>query len=79
MQRKYYDDLGNLIIRPYKLKDLAAIYQTKVRTLRRWIKTFEEELGEKPGHHYSVHQVHLIVQKIGVPHRISTQLKLEAT
>ena len=54
-------------IRPYSVKDLAGIYGVCDKTLKKWIKPFAGEVGEKNGRYYSVVQVKVIFEKLGVP------------
>ena len=59
----------NLIdeIRPSSIKDLAAIYGVCHKTFNKWIKPFITEVGIKNGRYYSVAQVKIIFEKLGVP------------
>jgi hypothetical protein len=54
-------------IRPYSTKDLAGIYGVCDKTLKRWIKPFATDIGEKNGRYFSVAQVKVIFEKLGVP------------
>ena len=54
-------------IRPYSTKDLAGIYGVCDKTLKRWIKPFATDIGEKNGWYFSVAQVKVIFEKLGVP------------
>ena len=54
-------------IRPYSVKDLASIYGVCDKTLKKWVKPFATEVGEKNGRYYSVAQVKVIFDKLGVP------------
>ena len=54
-------------IRPYSVKDLAGIYGVCDKTLKKWVKPFATEVGEKNGRYYSVAQVKVIFEKLGVP------------
>ena len=54
-------------IRPYSTKDLAGIYGVCDKTLKKWVKPFASEVGEKNGRYYSVAQVKIIFEKLGVP------------
>ncbi|MBL0267166.1 MAG: hypothetical protein IPP99_00370 [Chitinophagaceae bacterium] len=36
-EKKFFDEQGNMLIRPYRLMDLAAIYDVSSKTMRRWI------------------------------------------
>jgi hypothetical protein len=54
-------------IRPYSTKELTGIYNVCDKTMKKWIKPFIKELGEKNGRYYSVVQVNIIFDKLGVP------------
>jgi hypothetical protein len=54
-------------IKPYSTRDLAAIYGVCDKTMKKWIKPFIIEIGEKNGRYYSVVQVKVIFDKLGVP------------
>ncbi len=70
--RRYFDEEGRLIIKPYYLRDLAAIYEVNYQTMRRWLDNFPQELGKKDGKRYSIFQVEFIVAQFGLPRRIGT-------
>jgi transposase len=48
-------------------KEMAAIYGVSVRTFNSWLKPFEEKVGEKRGRYYTVNQVIIIVDVLGLP------------
>jgi hypothetical protein len=54
-------------IRPYSTRELAGIYSVCDKTMKKWIKPFIDEVGEKNGRYYSVAQVKVIFDKLGVP------------
>ena len=54
-------------IRPYSTKELALIYGVCDKTLKKWVKPFAADIGEKQGRYYTVAQVKTIFEKIGVP------------
>lgn len=54
-------------IRPYTLKELAALYGVHRETFRNWLEPFKEELGERQGYYYSIKQIKLIFKKIQLP------------
>ena len=54
-------------IRPYSVKELASIYGVCDKTLKKWMKPFANEIGEKQGRYYTVAQVNVIFTKIGIP------------
>lgn len=54
-------------IKAYSKKELAEKYQISVRTLNSWLKPFEEKIGAKRGRYYTVNQVKLILESLGLP------------
>ena len=58
------------IIRPYSIKDMAAIYRVCDKTFKRWIMPFAADVGEKNGRYYSVVQVKIIFEKLGMPCKV---------
>jgi len=65
--------MGNIKIklRPYTVLDLAKMYEVSDKTMKKWIKPFEDEVGEKNGYFYSIAQVQTIFQKLGAPGELS--------
>lgn len=57
-------------LKPYSLVDLAKLYTVCDRTMKKWIKPFEQEVGEKNGRYYSISQVKIIFEKLGLPSEI---------
>jgi hypothetical protein len=68
--KEYYDAAGHLIIKPYRLKDLAIIFDVNQQTLKRWMSKHPEKLSEKDGKYYSVHQVKYMVEAFGLPYKV---------
>lgn len=68
--KKYFDPSGNLIIKPYRLIDLAAIFDVNYRTMKRWMNNFPCELGNKEGKYYSIHQVQFMIGQFGLPRKV---------
>lgn len=56
-------------LRPCCLKDLAILYDVKPRTIKVWLKPFENVIGLKIGRYYTIKQVELIIEKLGEPTR----------
>ncbi len=54
-------------VKPYNLKELANLYQVSDKTIKRWLDHFSDELGEKYGNYYTIPQVRIIFDKLGVP------------
>jgi hypothetical protein len=68
--KEYFDAQGNLIIKPYRIKDLAAIFDVNQQTLKRWMSKHPRQLGKRDGRYYSVHQVNYMIEVFGLPHKI---------
>jgi transposase len=58
-------------IKPLSLKDLAGLYDVDYRTIKKWIRPFQKEIGKKNGRYYSIAQVKTILEKLGTPMTIS--------
>lgn len=58
----------NIRIKPYTLNELAGIYEVDWRTLKKWLHSFEIEIGEKIGRFYTISQVEIIFDKLGYPY-----------
>jgi uncharacterized protein YjcR len=65
--KKYFDEQGSLYIRPYRVKDLAAIYGVCTRTVRKWMEREGVSEGKKTCKYFSIPQVQLILGKLGFP------------
>jgi hypothetical protein len=61
------EDNQRIRITPYSLKELANIYGVGRAVIKHWLRPFESELGPRQGRYYTVAQVKLIFDKIGVP------------
>ena len=75
--KQLYDEQGNLIIRPYRLMDLAAIYDVSTRTMRRWIDAKAAEYGKKEKKYFTIEQVKGIITAIGLPQKISLVVTMQ--
>ncbi len=58
-------------IKPYTNKELSRIYSVCKPTFAKWLIPFQTEIGERQGHFYTVTQVKVIFDKLGVPGKIS--------
>lgn len=54
-------------VKPYSPKTLSAYYGVSIKTFRKWLLPFQEQIGKKNGHYYTSLQVKIIVEKIGMP------------
>lgn len=69
--KQYFDSAGNLIIKPYRLIDLAAIFDINYKTMKRWMEKYPNELGKRDGKYYSIEQVTFCIEKFGLPQKIA--------
>jgi hypothetical protein len=76
VSKKYFDEEGQLIIRPYRLLDLAAVYQVSTRTMRRWIDAKVPGHSKKSAKYFSVDQVRAIVNALGIPHKLAAVVQM---
>jgi transposase-like protein len=54
-------------IKPYSTKEIAMLYGVCDKTLKKWLKPFEEYIGKKTGRYYTIAQVNIIFDKLGMP------------
>ncbi len=59
--------IGRVVLRPYCLKELAALYDVKPRTIKIWLEPFTDAIGSRIGRFYTIKQVEIIFDKIGQP------------
>lgn len=57
-------------LKAYKAKELSELYGVCRRTFVKWIKPFAAEIGKRKGHIYTVMQVEIIFEKLGLPGRL---------
>ena len=60
-KRKY------IVIKNYKLRELADIYRVSKYLMRVWIYKHLKKVGKKEGHYYKTEQVAIIFQLIKLP------------
>jgi hypothetical protein len=61
------DKHNECVIRRYTHKELTVLYKVSWKTLQRWLKPFEGNIGRKHGHFYSSRQVAIIFEMLGPP------------
>lgn len=57
----------SVIIRPYTHRELSLLYGVSWKTLQRWLKPYEDRIGQKVGHFYCANQVKTIFECLGPP------------
>ncbi len=61
---------GKLKVLPYSLVELATVYNVCDRTMKKWLKPFEAQIGPRLGRYYNICQVRTILEKLGLPAEI---------
>lgn len=61
---------GKLKLLPYSLVELATVYNVCDRTMKKWLKPFEQQIGPRLGRYYNIVQVRTILEKLGLPAEI---------
>lgn len=54
-------------VKVYSIGELAALYEISVRTMNRWLSPHAEKIGKRVGRFYSVKQVAIIFDQLGMP------------
>jgi transposase-like protein len=54
-------------LKPYSLAELARQYEVCVRTMQKWMQPFEKDIGIKQGRYFTISQVKIIFEKLGLP------------
>jgi hypothetical protein len=58
-------------LKPYTLKELAVLYGVCKKTIKRWLKPIETEIGQHDGRYYTIPQVKVIFARLGYPANIT--------
>jgi len=54
-------------LKAYSTMEIAKFYEVSERTLKRWLSSYENEIGQKIGYFYTPKQVRIIFEKLGMP------------
>lgn len=57
-------------MRPYKFKEVCAIYDKHPTTMRKWLSPFKDQIGELIGGYYLIPQMEIIIEHIDLPYTI---------
>ena len=57
-------------LRPYSMAEMGRLYGVCDRTFKKWIEPFSNDIGEKKGRYYTISQVKIIFEKLGLPGEI---------
>lgn len=58
---------GSILLRPYNLKELCALYSISSKTLKKWLLPLKKKIGKKRGNYYTIPQVREIFILLGFP------------
>ena len=58
-------------LKPYSHKEVATFYGVCPKTLEKWLVPFKIKIGPRLGRYYTVKQVSMILNKLGMPRPIS--------
>jgi transposase len=54
-------------LQPYNTKDLCHLYGVSYKTIQKWLKKIEDQLGERIGKMWNINQVEIIFKRYGRP------------
>ena len=57
-------------LKAYSLSEVAMLYEVSGKTLKTWLKPFNNEIGQKLGRYYTPKQMKLIFERLGMPNSL---------
>ncbi len=60
-------DEPGVLIKAYTPGDLAQLYQVSPFTMKKWLRAHDAHIGKRVGRYYSILQVTIIFERLGVP------------
>jgi hypothetical protein len=63
----------SFVLQCYSAQELADLYQINIKTFKKWLTPFTSRIGEKAGRYYTIAQVKIIVECLGVPQMMISQ------
>lgn len=66
-------------ITPHSLKELALKYGVSKSVIRQWLQPLAPEIGPRIGNYYTITQVRIIFNHLGMPSLCFTIFKLSAS
>jgi len=58
---------NEITVKHYTTTELSALYGVSTKTLKRWLRPLASVIGENDGRFFTILQVKLIFEKIGIP------------
>ena len=63
----------HLHLKPYCYKELEMLYGISRKTLKTWLRPFWQDIGQKQGRYFTIKQVKVIFDKVGIPDSLSIE------
>ncbi|GAC1385131.1 MAG: hypothetical protein NVSMB45_13550 [Ginsengibacter sp.] len=60
--------LERICVKPLCIRELSLIYGVSYKTMTLWLRDLRAEIGFKRGRYFTVKQVGIIFQNLGVPY-----------
>lgn len=57
----------SVLLKPYSSQELADLYGVNIKTFKKWLCPFDKRIGKRVGRYYTVAQVMMIFECLGVP------------
>jgi hypothetical protein len=54
-------------IKAYTVGELARFYHVDLKTFKKWVRPYQQYIGERKGWYYTNKQVTIIFEKLGEP------------
>ena len=67
MENQLQEPENIYVIKAYKCAQLCQMYEVSKKTFIKWIKPFEDAIGPRYGHYFTIAQVRIIFDKLGFP------------
>ena len=61
------NEMLRTIVKAYTISELAALYGISTKTIKTWLKPHVTAIGPRLGRYYTVLQIRIIFEKIGMP------------
>jgi hypothetical protein len=62
---------NTIAVKPYSLTEMSKMYDVCTRTMKKWLLPFEGQIGKKQGRYFTIAQVTMILDKLGLPTEIA--------
>jgi hypothetical protein len=60
-------------VKPCCYKELETLYGVSRKTLKTWLKPFWKDIGQKQGRYFTIKQVKVIFDKLGLPDSLAIE------